>query len=157
MQMRHRLRSGSGVKTLMLQTLMLLFGPETCGTNVEGSITRWATYSVLGFEWRGVARTVSSLCLLIRGWSGSDGIMEVSMENVRSWRFFTTASHHRSSTSSTGKYPTSAPYSVVILAIMRRSSTGRMAMPSPQWVRGCARRIDVEWVGGCDQVGSIYK
>ena len=157
MQMRRRLRSGSGVKTLMLQTLMLLFGPETCGMNVEGSMTRWAMYSVLGFEWRGVAHIVLSLCLLIRGWSGSDEIMEASMENMWSWRFFTTASHHRSSMSSTGKYPTSAPYLVVILAIMRRSSKGRTAMPSPRWVRGCARRIDTEWVGGCDQVRSIYK
>jgi len=146
------LRSGSGIKTLML-----LFGPEMCGTNIKGSMMRWAMYSILGFEWRGVARTISSLCLLIRGWSGSDGIMEASMENVRSWRFFTTASHHCSSTSSMGKYLTSAPYLVVILAIMRRSSKGRTAMPSPRWVRGCARRIDTEWVGGCDQVRSIYK
>src|SRR5712671_7002690 len=57
--------------------------------------------------------------------------MERSVENVRSSSFLSTASYHSSSTSSTGKYPTRAPHSVVILAIVRRSSTGSAAMPSP--------------------------
>src|SRR5258706_7530013 len=118
-------RVGNGVDTLTL------LGPETCGTRVERSKTRWEEYAASGSEERMFERKAlmrDSLILVCSGSSGAEPGLEEW--NVRSEIRLLSWSYHCSSDSSTGKTPTRAPHSVVILEMVRRSSTVNAETPS---------------------------
>src|SRR5882724_5402882 len=85
----------------------------------------------------GEARTSASRDRLIRGCSGTGGIfwavtLVFGVEaNVRSASLNFIFSYHRKRTLSTGNTPANAPHSVVILEMVRRSSTVSPDTPSP--------------------------